>query len=221
LGVRAVVFDVGETLIDETSGWGAWADWLQVPRHTFSAVFGAVVASGRDHRDVFQVFRPGFQLAAGRQMKTESGRPETLDERDLYPDARPTLAELRLLGYQVGVAGNQTSEGHDLLLGLELPVDWIATSARWGVEKPRREFFERVISTCGCAASEIAYVGDRLDNDILPARAAGMRTIFIRRGPWGMWHGAESDAGSADMQIDSLYELTQRLLLIDPDRLGS
>ncbi|MFF5204902.1 hypothetical protein [Streptosporangium sp. NPDC000396] len=40
--IRAVVFDVGECLVDETREYGTWADWLGVPRHTFSAVFGAV-----------------------------------------------------------------------------------------------------------------------------------------------------------------------------------
>ena len=60
--VDAVVFDVGETLVDETREYGTWADWLGVPRHTFSAVFGAVIALGMDYRDTFQYFRPGFSL---------------------------------------------------------------------------------------------------------------------------------------------------------------
>ena len=64
--VDAVVFDVGETLVDETREYGTWADWLGVPRHTFSAVFGAVIALGMDYRDTFQYFRPGFNLDAER-----------------------------------------------------------------------------------------------------------------------------------------------------------
>jgi hypothetical protein len=34
--VRAIVFDVRETLVDETTEYETWADWLGVPRHTFS-----------------------------------------------------------------------------------------------------------------------------------------------------------------------------------------
>jgi integrase len=45
--IGAVVFDVGECLVDETREYGTWADWLGVPRHVFLAVFGAVIA----HRD--------------------------------------------------------------------------------------------------------------------------------------------------------------------------
>lgn len=66
--ISAVVFDVGETLVDETREYGTWADWLGVPRHTFSAVFGAVIASGRDYREAFQAFRPGFDLLGGDRL---------------------------------------------------------------------------------------------------------------------------------------------------------
>jgi hypothetical protein len=44
--IDAVVFDVGECLVDETREYGTWADWLGVPRHVFSAVFGVVIARG-------------------------------------------------------------------------------------------------------------------------------------------------------------------------------
>jgi hypothetical protein len=43
--IRAVVFDVGETLVDETREYGTWADWLGVPRHTFSSVLPARIQS--------------------------------------------------------------------------------------------------------------------------------------------------------------------------------
>src|SRR6266540_1097221 len=72
--LRAVFFDVGETLVDETREYGTWADWLGVARHTFSAVFGAVIARGGDHRETFQYFKPGFDLAAERDRRAAAGR---------------------------------------------------------------------------------------------------------------------------------------------------
>jgi FMN phosphatase YigB (HAD superfamily) len=42
-----------------------------------------------------------------------------------------------------------------------------------------------VAAATPCPAERIAYVGDRLDNDLIPAKAAGMRTVFIRRGGRG------------------------------------
>jgi FMN phosphatase YigB (HAD superfamily) len=62
-------------------------------------------------------------------------------------------------------------------------------------------------------APEIAYVGDRLDNDVLPAKAAGMFAIFIRRGPWGYLHATRPEASEADARIESLLELPSLLQL--------
>jgi FMN phosphatase YigB (HAD superfamily) len=212
--VRAVVFDVGETLVDESTEYGTWADWLGVPRHTFSAMFGAVIARGEDYRQTFQRFRPGFDLAAERLRREEADFPEHLDERDLYPDARPCLEKLKQLGFLVGAAGNQTAQAEHRLRALNLPVDFIGSSAGWKVEKPSAGFFARIVAECSCPPGEIAYVGDRLDNDIRPALAAGMVAVFVRRGPWGYICGTHPDAAQAHVRVESLDELPERLTLL-------
>jgi HAD superfamily hydrolase (TIGR01549 family) len=206
--IDAVVFDVGETLVDEAREYGTWADWLGVPRHTFSAVFGGVIASGRDYREVFQHFRPGFDLDVERLRRADAGRPEMFDEGDLYHDVRPSLSALRAMGLWVGVAGNQTARAGAILRNLNLPADMIATSDDWGVSKPDESFFHAVIDAAPCNADRIVYVGDRLDNDLKPAKAAGMRTAFIRRGPWGyLWEHHPDMASAADWRLESLAEL--------------
>ncbi len=82
-------------------------------------------------------------------------------------------------------------------------------SEAWGVEKPAPEFFTRLIALCGVPAAEIAYVGDRVDNDVLPAKAAGMVAIFLRRGLWGAIHASWPGAAQADLRIESLAELPE------------
>ena len=183
--ITAVFFDVGETIIDESREYGTWADWLGVPRHTFSAVFGAVIARGLDYRETFQVFRPGFDLGEERERRAAAGRPELFSAENLYPDALPCLVALREQGLRVGLAGNQTARAEMILRALDLPVDVIGTSDGWGVEKPSPEFFDRVVVEAGFPADQVLYVGDRLDNDIRPAQASGMATALVRRGPWG------------------------------------
>lgn len=184
--IRAVVFDVGEVLVDESREYGRWADWLGVPRHTFSAVFGAVIASGRDHRETFQVFRPGFDLVTERAVRAAAGQAGGFAEQDLYPEVLHCLSHLHGMGLQVGVAGNQPASFQVTLENLGLPVDWIATSSVWGVAKPSPEFFAHIVERCDVRAEEIVYVGDRLDNDIRPALDSGLQTVLVRRGPWGL-----------------------------------
>ncbi len=127
--IGAVVFDVGECLVDESREYGTWADWLGVPRHTFSAVFGAVIARGQDYRETFRVFQPGFDLTQARRQRAEAGGPESFGEADLYPDVRPALAQLQADGLWVGIAGNQTARAGGILRALDLPADLVATGA--------------------------------------------------------------------------------------------
>jgi len=210
--IGAVVFDVGECLVDESREYGTWADWLGVPRHTFSAMFGAVIANGLDYRETFQVFQPGFDLEKARQQRADAGQPEWFGEDDLYPDVRSALGQLRADGLWVGIAGNQTARAGDILRGLDLPADMIATSDDWGVSKPEPGFFRRILEVTPDSAGEILYVGDRLDNDIRPAASLGLRTALIRRGPWGIIQQGDPEAERVPtMRIDSLAELPGRI----------
>lgn len=205
--IEAVFFDVGETIVDETREYGTWADWLGVPRHTFSAVFGAVIARGGDYRETFQKFRPDFDLARERERRAAAGQPESFGESDLYADTRPCLEALSGLGLRVGLAGNQTARAEAILGALALPVDVIGTSDSWGVEKPSTAFFERLATEAGCASQAVLYVGDRLDNDIAPAQAYGLKTALVRRGPWANIVEDEAVASGCLFRLTSLAEL--------------
>ncbi|MVU76014.1 HAD-IIIA family hydrolase [Nocardia sp. ET3-3] len=208
--IGAVVFDVGETLVDETREYGTWADWLGVPRHTFVSVFGATIAQGKDYREAFQVFRPGFDLAEEREARAAAGQPETYGEEDLYPDVRQALSKLQSMGVWVGIVGNQTVRSGKILRSLELPADFIATSDDWGVEKPSIAFFEKVVEVAPCPVNEIVYVGDRIENDIAPAKAVGMRTAYLQRGPWGWIQRDRPEVAElSDWKIRDLNELPE------------
>ncbi|WP_420076451.1 HAD family hydrolase [Streptomyces sp. JL3001] len=207
--IRAVVFDVGECLVDESREYGTWADWLGVPRHTFHSMFGAVIAQRRDYRETFQEFRPGFDLYEEREKRAAAGQPETFGEEDLYGDVRPALAELGADGLWLGIAGNQTVRAGRILRELfSDDVDLIGTSDDWGASKPDPEFFKRVAAVVPFEVGEILYVGDRCDNDIRPAGKAGMQTALVRRGPWAtiQWNTAEARE-SPTFRVDSLLEL--------------
>ncbi|GAB2571353.1 hypothetical protein GCM10027168_00050 [Streptomyces capparidis] len=203
-----MVFDVGETLVADDRHWGMWADWLGVPRNTVSALVAAVVVRGMDNSEALRLLRPGIDVDAERAAMEAAGRGERLDDSDLYPDARPGLAALRRAGLAVHVSGNQTARAGELLRALRLPVDGVEVSGDWGVAKPDPAFFRRVLAMTGTAPEETVYVGDHPDRDIFPARAEGLRTCLIRRGPWGhLWADDPRVLATADWRVDSILEL--------------
>jgi FMN phosphatase YigB (HAD superfamily) len=159
MALSVVVFDVGETLVDEATTYERWE------------AEGATTFVFADH--------------------------------DLHPDALPCLTALRSHGLRLGAAGNMRAHHEDFL---RPHVDFVGSSERWGVEKPDGAFFARVVEEAGVPAAEILYVGDRVDNDVVPARAAGLHAVRVRRGAH-----ARVDSPPGTVTIDSLAELPEAL----------
>ncbi len=191
-----MVFDVGETLVDESRMWSDYARRAGVTPCALMGVIGALIETGRPHHHAWRIL--GVD------------RPDTaprIESADLYPDALECLSAVRAAGLVVGIAGNQPTDAVAQLRALGFEADVVASSARWGTSTPSEEFFARVVRSIGMGAEEILYVGDRLDHDVLPAAAIGMRTALLRRGPWGHIHSTRPDAVHADLQLDSLGQL--------------
>ena len=198
MALKAIFFDVGETLVDEERSWREVAARAGVGPHVLWAALGVTIERGEEHAELWR------HLGIGRPKAWD----ELVYERsDLYPDALACLESLRERGLFVGIAGNQTTALEQWALDEALPADVIASSASWGVRKPDRRFFERVIEVAACDPGEIAYVGDRVDNDVAPARAAGLVAVHVRRGPWGRLQSGED----AHVIVDTLAELPAAL----------
>ena len=204
MAIKFVFFDVGETLIDETRLRDGWADYLGADRAAFAAALEELIAREEHYRGIFHRFRPGFDAAAARRERAARRDTHMLDARDVYPDALPCLARLREAGLTVGAIGNMAVEHEELI---RPHVDFVSSSERIAVAKPAAGFFAHVAELAGVEPARIAYVGDRVDNDVIPALAAGMVAVHIRRGPWG--HLQEPPAGA--IRIHSLDELPEVL----------
>jgi FMN phosphatase YigB (HAD superfamily) len=208
---HAVFFDIGETILDRTAEYQGWARFLDVPAHTFSAVFGAVIGRGGGVRDVLSVFRPDETFAALQERADASGLLPPAAEADLYPDARSTLAQIREMGLFVGVVGNQRASIGPQLRALALPADLVAVSAEWGLAKPERAFFERLVHEAGCAPREVVYVGDQLHNDVVAPQRAGLSSVRVLTGPWGYIERDDDIEAGGLAVIASLSELVDVL----------
>ena len=200
--VVALVFDLGETLVDETVWFERWAARLGVPMLTLSAVLGGYVERRQPFEDALRHFEPTLDVrAVAGELATDGG----FTAADLYPDVLPCLNALRDKGMRLGIAGNQPRAVEQF--SRTLPVDVVGSSGSWGARKPDPAFFAALVEAVGVEPERIAYVGDRVDNDVVPAADAGLVAVHVRRGPWGHLQASWPEAGRAAARIDSLAEL--------------
>jgi putative hydrolase of the HAD superfamily len=117
-----------------------------------------------------------------------------------YPDALPALRELRGRGLTLVVASNWDCSLPEWLrpAGILELVDGVVTSAEVGAAKPSARVFERALGTAGVEPGEALHVGDKVDNDIQGAAAAGVRGVLLQR---------EGDPPAGVESIRSLREL--------------
>jgi HAD superfamily hydrolase (TIGR01662 family) len=198
VALDAVFLDVGETLVNEERYWRQVAAVAGLDAHVVLAALGVTIARGEDHTELWS------HLGV---VKPEAVAEIVYERKDLYPDALPCFQALRAAGLRLGIAGNQSDALERWTRATGFPVSVIGSSASWGVRKPAPGFFQRMVAEAGCEAHRLAYVGDRVDNDVLPALEAGIVAVHLRRGPWGRLQASPPDA----VVISSLAELVEAL----------
>jgi putative hydrolase of the HAD superfamily len=117
-----------------------------------------------------------------------------------YPDAIPALAGLRGRGLRLVVVSNWDCSLPRVLEGCGLGemLDGTITSAEAGARKPDPAIFKPALELAGCEPAEALHVGDTAEEDVVGARAAGIRPLLI-------------DRDGADGDIASLEEIDQHL----------
>lgn len=175
-----IFFDIGATLADEEPG--------QVVRYA-TAQDDVRLAYGRDV-SCEEFFRAMYESAARGDDKPFYGAMRSFGvnklygyDRELevlYPDAVEMLEKLKK-HHKLGVIANQPAELEKRLdaLGILGYFDAVFGSDDVGYSKPDPAFYSFALKKTSCPASRAVMVGDRLDNDISPARAVGMRTVRV------------------------------------------
>ncbi len=198
-GVRWLFFDIGSTLVDETA---VYDDIFQkiADAAGVSAEYVRTLAIGfcrqnkRGHREVM------------RLLGTEYPEWSPLYEK-LYPDTEKCL---RALGekYRLGIIANQIPGAEKRLegMGIRRYFDLVVSSAEEGVAKPDPRIFRIALDRAGCAPEQAVMIGDRVDNDIIPAKQLGMKTVRIRQG-FGKYWNIQGEHETPDYEADSLSEL--------------
>ncbi len=194
-------FDIGSTLVDEQIAYDhRIMDMITETNLTFAQV----------HAKRAELTQQGVD--GNSAVITHYGLKKTpwhSEDEVLYADAKSVLKQLTSLGYHLGIIANQ-APGVAKRLAVWGIADYftvVASSSEIGVAKPDPLIFEKALAMAGCAASQAVMIGDRLDNDIIPAKKAGMQTVWFRSG-LAAFQTKELSAEYADAIIDSLLELT-------------
>ena len=167
----------GAEAAERERGW-----WRARVRETFRA------ADGRARFDDFEAcFAALWRHYAG----AEAWR--------LAPGAREGLDALAARGLSLGVLSNFDQRLHGILheLGLDACFDSVVLPADAGAAKPDRAIFAAALDALGVPAARALYVGDRADEDVAGATAAGLFALDVASLP---------DLGALPKALDRLEE---------------
>ena len=89
--------------------------------------------------------------------------------------------------------------------------DVVTASAEAGYEKPDLRIFKLALEQAGCNPQNAIMVGDRLENDIVPARQLGMKTIWVRQG-FAKYQSVEKEYEKPDYIIENIGEIVKVLM---------
>lgn len=174
--ITHVFFDIGSTLVDETECCN---------HRIHEAIAGTDITFEQfiEKKIFFQKQNLKGDLEALKFFGLKK-TPWHREDEILYPEAEEILRYLHDKGYLIGVIANQGLGTEKRLknFGIRRYFSSITASAEEGIEKPDPEIFRRAFKSAGCSAENSVMIGDRLDNDIVPAKSLGMKTVWIKQG---------------------------------------
>ena len=196
-------FDIGSTLINEEK---AYQDRIE------QVIAETNITYDTFYQRMLVLFQEGLKgdLIALQEYSLE--RPKWKSELEiLYPDAKIVLETLHNR-YKIGVIANQLPNLEKRLenFGIRQWIDLIISSADCGFSKPSSKIFQLALQQASCSASSAIMIGDRLDNDIVPAKALGMKTIWIKQG-FSAYSPIQSPSEEPDFTVNSLSDLLKIL----------
>lgn len=202
--IKWLFFDVGSTLVDETECYN---------HRIQDAIAGTNIT--------FEEFNEKRMLFSKQNLKGDiealrffglTKTPWHLEDEKLYDDTGSVLSSLCERGYNIGVIANQSAGTQKRLenWGLMKYIQLVIASAEEGVAKPDKRIFEIALERSMCSPNEAVMIGDRIDNDIIPAKKMGMATIWVKQG-YGKYWTITNESEKADFEVNNLTELLNLL----------
>ena len=199
--IEWIFFDLGSTLIDETEVYA------QRFRET---VRGSDVSVSEFQKTAVRFWAQGLdgypQAAAYYGL---SKAPWRSAYEFLFDGCAAVLEALKARGYRLGVIANQVPGTEDRLKAWDILqfFDVVAASAELGTAKPDPAIFLWALHAANCKPENAVMIGDRIDNDILPAQALGMKTVRVLTGPAAVFRPADDPSDAVVCFLSALPDL--------------
>lgn len=203
--IRYLFFDVGYTLVNENAVWEARCrEQAGMPEARALGLTAEDIY--REIQEASRQYLPQYRAVMKKYGFTQAA-PFRGELETLYPEAPAVLAALSEK-YRLGVIANQAKDLKERLRAWGILPYFTAVASSWeaGFLKPDPALFRYALTLAGCAPEEAVMIGDRLDNDIAPAKALGMKTVRLRQG-FGALQTPKGPEYTPDYIIDSLKEL--------------
>jgi len=168
-------FDVGSTLVNENKAYEA---------RIKTAIAGKDISYQEFYDKMLSYFRKNKKGDLEALSFYGLERPAwRTDLETLYPQTKEILEQLGQ-EYELGIIANQLPGLEERLkdFGILDYFDAIFSSAEFGLAKPDPAIFKLALQKTNCLPHQAIMIGDRLDNDIVPAKRIGMKTIWIKQG---------------------------------------
>ena len=197
--IKCLFFDVGSTLVDETECVKKRCEVIiesnNIDRQEF---YDRVEECAKT--DSYAV--RAAALYYGGEIPRWYGELEKL-----YPDTKMIL-EILSKKYKLGVIANQVAGTKDRLdnWGIGKYFDVVVASAEADCSKPDLKIFNLALEQAGCKPNEAVMIGDRLDNDVVPAKQLGMKTVWVRQG-FAKYQSISNETEKPDFIIDSIGDI--------------
>ena len=201
--IKWLFFDVGSTLIDESF---VYENRMKCVAETANVTFDYVLNTA------IEFYKQNIKGDLETMKLLGVGKPAwTFKDERLYNDTEECLMLLSSK-YKIGIIANQSLGTAERLksFGILKYIDLVVASAEEGVAKPDKRIFEIALKRADCKANQAIMIGDRIDNDIVPAKKLGMGTIWIKQG-FGRYWNFTNDEERADFEVNNLSELCRML----------
>ncbi len=126
----------------------------------------------------------------------------------LYPNV-PNILKTLSEKYKLGIIANQVAGTKERInnWGIGKYFDVVVASAEAGCAKPDLKIFNTALKEADCKPDEAVMIGDRIDNDILPAKKLGMKTVWVRQG-FAKYQNVKSINVNPDYVINNISQIT-------------